>query len=159
MRPVECLAQLPYPVLLSFGYGAFRLSREGRLFKFAIQESRLDIHLMDFEVASRGKREEESDGVGLRNRGKRFCEVNPGFLCETLCDQSGLTARDLAGRGSLDTEDPFATNWFTVARRGDQFERPNGHDRVHLGLHCGLPLITINRADQVSSLSLGLSSS
>lgn len=40
-------------------------------FKFTIQESRLDIDLVNFEVVGGSKCKEEMDGIGLRD-GQKF---------------------------------------------------------------------------------------
>ena len=65
---------------------------------------------MDLEVLGCGEREEEADGVGLGDGCKRLSEVDARFLCETLCNKSGLVSRDLAGRRTFDTEDPLAAD-------------------------------------------------
>ena len=63
--------------------------------------------------------EEEADGVGLGDRCECLGKIDAGFLCETLRYESGLVSRDLAGRRSLDTEDPFAADRLSVSRSGN----------------------------------------
>jgi len=67
---------------------------EDRFFKFTVQESGLNINLMDFEIVGCSKRQEKTDRVGFCNGGKCFGKVNARFLSETLRDESSLITRD-----------------------------------------------------------------
>ena len=76
--------------------------------------------VMDFKVVGCSESEEETDGVGFRDRGKRLSEVNARLLEESLGNQSGLVPLNTAIRVVLQFEDPFGLDWLPAWRQINQ---------------------------------------
>jgi hypothetical protein len=89
------------------------------LLEVGIEVSRLNIHLVEFQVVLGCECEDSSERGEFHHRGKGLVEINAFNLRKALGDDSSFVFLNRTIRSPLDAEDPFTPNYLAAFRLGD----------------------------------------
>ena len=87
---------------------SFRLFHVDLFFEFTVQESCLDVDLMDLQIEDCSDGKEHLNGVESCDWGECFVVVDAKDLCKTFCNQSSLVPYGAVIRVTLCDEPPSA---------------------------------------------------
>jgi hypothetical protein len=150
---VECLVEAAWGLLQTIerfaevkdlvgrNVASFRRRQVDCLFEITVEESRFDVDLVAFEIQVVDQREENSDGVLVRDRSIKLVKVNSFSLRVTFGDPSSFVARGHPGVAvNLARVDPACSNHSHVGLAVHNFP---DLVLVHLGefrIHCRFPM-------------------
>ena len=106
LQAVECLVQVAGDVVVAL-LVARGLLNVHLLLQLAVEESSLDVQLVDLAVVGGSDGQQGAQGGKLADGGEDLLVVDALALAETLGDEAGLVPLHGAGAVALDLEHPF----------------------------------------------------
>jgi hypothetical protein len=139
-QPVQGLAHSEHLALLLGDDEAEGLPYVHLLLEVTVEESGLDIHVMDVPPLLGSEREENADGLNANHRRECIIIVNPLLLDEVVCDEPPLVFDHLHSLILLELEHPLQSDRVVASRQVKELPPMVVLDGVHLLLHHGTPV-------------------
>jgi hypothetical protein len=137
-QPVQGLAQPENLALLPEDDEAEGLPHIHLLLEVAVEESGLDIQVMDTSPLLGSEREENADGLNASHGRECVIIVDPLLLDETACDEPRIVLDHLPGLILLELEHPLQSDRAVASRQVDELPHTVVLYGVDLLLHRGV---------------------